>query len=175
MYRGVLLQSMRKYNERFAIILSALIFGLMHQNYQQFIVAFSIGIPMAMIAVKYNSVIPTIFAHMFVNTTAMVQTYFVQYAVPEIFDDASELSSAIDFSSLNGGTIAVLIILMLARFGILIAALVVGIISLVKGGNMKVPTPAGKSRAMPIFVTAALWWVIFAAYLYLTFIRPFKI
>ena len=169
LYRGVLLQSMRKYNERFAIILSALIFGLMHQNYQQFFVTFLVGIPLAVVTIKYNSLVPSIFAHIFLNTNAMLQTYLIQYFAPELFNASEE----IDIASISGSAMALMIAILLVRFALLIAALAVGIVSLVKGGNMKVPTPAGKARAIPIFATAALWWVIFAAYLFLTFIRPF--
>ena len=175
LYRGILLQSMRKYNERFAIILSALIFGLMHQNYQQAIPAFAMGIPLAIVTIKYNSIIPAIFAHIFANTTAIVQTYLIQYIDPDFFNAASSGSMDMELSSLSTPLIAVMFIVALLRIGFLIAAVVVGIISLVKGGNMKVPTPAGKSRAFPVFVTAVLWWVVFAAYLFLTFIRPFMI
>lgn len=173
LYRGVILQSMRKYNERFAIILSALIFGLMHQNYQQFIVAFSIGIPMAIVTIKYNSVIPSIFAHIFLNTSAMVQTYLFQYLIPGFYDNASSESLFLDVSSLSSSAMAAMIATAIIRYGILIAAIVVGIISLVKGGNTKIPTPAGKSRALPVFVTVPLWWVIFAMYAFLTFVMPF--
>lgn len=171
LYRGILLQSMRKYNERFAIFLSALIFGLMHQNYQQFILGFLVGIPLAIVAIKYESILPTIFAHIFMNTTGMLQTYAIQYFAPEILGSAS--GSETDLSSLDGNAMMIVMLLFLIRFGILIAALVVGIVSLVKGGNMKKPTPAGKSRALPILMTAPLWWVVFAAYLVLTFIVPF--
>ena len=173
LYRGIILQSMRKYSERFAIFLSALIFGLMHQNYQQCIPAIAIGIPLAMIAVKYNSIIPSIFTHIFLNSASMLQLYLIQYINPGFYEAASADASSIDLSAIDGATMAVLMLNMLIRIAFLIAALVVGIVSLVKGGNMKTPTPAGKSRALPVFVTAALWWVVFAAYLFLTFIEPF--
>ncbi|MBQ7980776.1 MAG: CPBP family intramembrane metalloprotease, partial [Oscillospiraceae bacterium] len=65
LYRGVILQSMRKYNERFAIFLSAAVFGLMHQNYQQAILGFLVGIPLAIVTIKSGSIIPAIFTHIF--------------------------------------------------------------------------------------------------------------
>lgn len=172
LYRGVLLQSMRKYNERFAIFLSAVIFGLMHQNYQQFILAFLIGIPLAVIAVKYNSIIPSIITHIIVNTTASVSSVIMQYFTPELYESALN-GGEIDMSALSGTDWAVLGINLVFRFGFAIAGLVVGIICLVKGKNMSRPTPAGKSRAFPIMMTSIPWIIVFILYAYLSFVEPF--
>ena len=68
---------------------------------------------------------------------------------------------------------AAFICTLLFRIAIMLAALVVGIVVLVKGGNMSRPTPAGKARTMPVFVTAAAWWVIFLVYAFLNFVLPF--
>lgn len=172
LYRGVLLQSMRKYNERFAIFLSAVIFGLMHENYQQFILGFLLGIPLAVVAVKYNSLIPSIITHIIVNTTASVTNVVMQYFTPELYENALN-GGEIDISALSGTDWAVLGINMVFRFGFAIAGLVVGIICLVKGGNMSRPTPAGKSRAFPIMMTSIPWIIVFILYAYLSFVEPF--
>lgn len=172
LYRGILLQSMRKYNERFAIFLSALIFGLMHQNYQQFVLGFMLGIPLAVVTVKYNSIIPSICTHIIVNTTASVTTVLLQYYCPEVYDAAMSGAEP-DIASIGTAGWIILIANVILRFGFAIAALVVGIISLVKGGNMSRPTPAGKSRALPVFLTSAPWIILFLLYGYLSFVRPF--
>lgn len=172
LYRGVLLQSMRKYNERFAIFLSAVIFGLMHENYQQFILGFLLGIPLAVVAVKYNSLIPSIITHIIVNTTASVSNVVMQYISPEMYNSALN-GGDIDMSALSGTDWAVLGINALFRFGFAIAGLVVGIICLVKGKNMSRPTPAGKSRAFPIMMTSIPWIAVFIVYAYLSFVEPF--
>lgn len=170
LYRGVLLQSMRKYNEKFAIFLSAAIFGLMHQNYQQFILGFLIGIPLAVVTIKSGSIIPAIFTHIVVNTSGMFFNCWVQYSDPDFFRAALEgadgTAAMTDFST-------AFVCTLLFRIAIMLAALVVGIVVLVKGGNMSRPTPAGKARTMPVFVTAALWWIIFLLYAFLNFILPF--
>lgn len=168
LYRGVLLQSMRKYNERFAIFLSAAIFGLMHQNYQQFILGFLLGIPLAAITVKYGSIIPSIFTHIVVNTSGMLALCLIQYYAPDAVDD---LTAAVDF-----GTEGNLIIMAIgfSRIALAIAGLVIGIMALVKGGNMSRPTPAGKARSK-VFFTAPLWWIVMIAYLFLCFVLPFML
>ncbi len=172
LYRGVVLQSMRKYNERFAIFLSAAIFGLMHQNYQQFILGFLLGIPLAAVTLKYNSLIPSIFTHIFVNISGMLTTYILQYFCPEYYE--AIISGAVS-DDISFGTSKMLVILIIGAVRIAFAAagLVVGIVALAKGRNMKRPTPAGKSRAFPIIVRSVPWWIVMAAYVYLAFFEPF--
>ena len=172
LYRGVLLQSMRKYNERFAIFLSAAIFGLMHENYQQFILGFLLGIPLAVVAVKYNSLIPSIITHIIVNTTASVSSVVMQYFIPEVYESALS-GGEMNTSALSGTDWAVLGINLLFRLGVAVAGLIVGIICLVKGKNMSRPTPAGKSRAFPIMITSIPWIIVFILYAYLSFVEPF--
>ena len=70
---------------------------------------------------------------------------------------------------------AVFVCTLLFRIAIMLAALVVGIVVLVKGGNMTRPTPAGKARTMPVFSTAAAWWVVFLVYAFLNFVLPFLV
>lgn len=172
LYRGILLQSMRKYNERFAIFLSALIFGLMHQNYQQFVLGFLLGIPLAVVTIKHNSIIPSICTHIIVNTTASVSSVLLQYYCPDLYDAAISGVEP-DMSSIGTAGLAILTATVIIRFGFAIAALVVGIVSLVKGGNMSRPTPAGKSRALPVLLTSVPWLILFLLYGYLSFVRPF--
>lgn len=170
LYRGVLLQSMRKYNEKFAIFLSAAIFGLMHENYQQFILGFLVGIPLAVVTIKSGSLIPAIFTHIIVNTSGIFFNCWMQYSNSKFYQNAVGQSvDDLTLSDMSAADIASV----LFRFGIMIAALVVGIVVLVKGGNMSRPTPAGKARTMPIFVTAVLWWIVFILYAFLNFVLPF--
>lgn len=172
LYRGILLQSMRKYNERFAIFLSAVIFGLMHQNYQQFILGFLLGIPLAVVTIKYNSLVPSVIAHIIVNTTASVSNVIMQYYAPSVYQAALS-GGELDITAFSGTDWIVLGVNALFRFGFALAGLVVGIICLVKGGNMSRPTPAGKSRAFPIMITSIPWIIVFLAYAYLSFVAPF--
>lgn len=172
LYRGVLLQSMRKYNERFAIFLSALIFGLMHQNYQQFILGFLLGIPLAIVTIKYNSIIPSIFTHILVNTSQMLMLYAIQYFAPSYYS-AAQSDADIELSSLSSSEMPLIILIAVVRIGLFIAGGIVGIVSLVKGGNMTRPTPAGKARALPVLVRSLPWWIVFVLYIYLSFIDPF--
>lgn len=65
-YRGILLGVLRKYGDAFAIITSSIIFGAMHGNITQIPFAFILGLILAYVDCKTNSILPSIIIH-FVN------------------------------------------------------------------------------------------------------------
>ena len=71
-FRGVLLRTLAKSNQRFAIFASAFFFGLVHGNLQQFILAFLLGIFLAHITIKHGSIIPSVIVHMFINIVSSI-------------------------------------------------------------------------------------------------------
>lgn len=79
-YRGMLLKVFSRASQRFAIYATAFIFGLAHGNIPQFILAFLLGIFLAHISVKHNSLLPSVLVHIFVNLSATllntVNTHF---------------------------------------------------------------------------------------------------
>ena len=70
-FRGALLRLFSKSNQRFAVFITALFFGLAHGNLNQFILAFFTGIFLAHITLKHCSIIPSIIVHIFVNTLSV--------------------------------------------------------------------------------------------------------
>lgn len=66
-YRGLILKLTRPFGNGIAVVFSSLIFGLMHSNFSQFINGFFIGLFLGSIAVRYNSIIPTILIHVLNN------------------------------------------------------------------------------------------------------------
>lgn len=75
MYRGFVLKNLSRVGQRFGIIMSALLFGLMHGNVSQFIFAFFMGIFFAHIDIKHNSLLPSMIVHAFVNTFSIIVSY----------------------------------------------------------------------------------------------------
>jgi len=67
-FRGMLLKTFSKANQRFAIFFTAVMFGLAHGNVVQFILGFILGIFFAHITLKHNSIIPAIGIHALLNT-----------------------------------------------------------------------------------------------------------
>jgi hypothetical protein len=170
LYRGVILQGLRKYNERMAIIISALIFGLMHQNYQQFILAFALGIILAAITLKSESLIPSLVTHIIVNTTGVLFNLIMQYADNDSFQKIA--SGDIDISSAKPAFMAAVVFNAVFRYGFMIAGIILLIMALVKGNNVRKSTPAGKSRGVPVLAQTVIWYVILLGYIYLTFVEP---
>lgn len=71
-FRGIVVGVLRKYGDAFAIISSAIMFGLMHRNITQIPFAFIVGLVLAFVYCKTNSLIPCIFIHFFNNFYAVI-------------------------------------------------------------------------------------------------------
>ena len=71
MFRGFILNALSPVDKKFAVIVSAALFSLMHGNFAQFFNTFFVGLLLGYIAVKAGSIIPTIIAHFFLNLNAM--------------------------------------------------------------------------------------------------------
>lgn len=69
-FRGMILRTFSKANQKFAIFASAFFFGMTHGNVPQFILAFILGIFLAHITLKHGSIIPSVIVHMFINSVS---------------------------------------------------------------------------------------------------------
>lgn len=74
-FRGIILNKLRKFGDNYAIIISAVLFGLMHGNLSQIPFAFILGLVLGFIAVKTNSIIPGILIHFFNNLFSITMSY----------------------------------------------------------------------------------------------------
>lgn len=99
LYRGFVLKSFSRVSQRFGILLSAFFFGLSHGNIAQFILAFSVGIFMAYIDIRHNSILPSIIVHIAVNTlstaTTVVNNYFSASQIATVILNVSVIALAI--------------------------------------------------------------------------------
>jgi len=80
-YRGGILAGLRKYGDRFAIIISSLLFGVMHGNIAQFFFATLVGALLGYIYVKTNSLRISILIHVLNNLFALV---LMDYLYPNL-------------------------------------------------------------------------------------------
>lgn len=71
-FRGIILQKLRKYGDSFAILVSSLLFGLIHGNLVQIPFAFVVGLAAAYITVKTGSIIPAMITHFLVNFSSVL-------------------------------------------------------------------------------------------------------
>ncbi len=74
-YRGVFYQEYRKINPFGAIFFSALLFGLLHGNLNQFTYAFVMGIIMAFIIEATDSILSTMIIHFTINGMSVITMY----------------------------------------------------------------------------------------------------
>lgn len=66
-FRGLVLQSLRKFGDGFAIVASSVLFGLFHGNFVQFVFAFIAGLVMALVVVRTGSLWTSILIHFLNN------------------------------------------------------------------------------------------------------------
>jgi len=62
-FRSLLLKPLRAYGDLTAVVVSGTVFGLYHGNFDQFAYASLLGIFFSIIAVRYNSILPTVLLH----------------------------------------------------------------------------------------------------------------
>lgn len=74
LFRGMILQSLRRFGDGFAIVASAMLFGLFHGNFVQMVFAFIAGLVMALVDVRTNSLLPSIFIHFCNNSISFAIT-----------------------------------------------------------------------------------------------------
>jgi len=73
MFRGVILSGFKdNYSSKKAIIISALLFGIVHMNPWQFVTAFIFGIIGAWVCLKTESMLLCIYMHLFNNMTGVI-------------------------------------------------------------------------------------------------------
>ncbi|MCR5817400.1 MAG: CPBP family intramembrane metalloprotease [Ruminococcus sp.] len=87
LYRGIIITLLKPYGKGLAVFFSAFIFGYMHGNIPQFASAFAGGLVFAAIAVKYDSIVPTIVMHIMNNICASIGDFAKVMDVSEEFSN----------------------------------------------------------------------------------------
>lgn len=82
-FRGLILNGYKRRNPLMAIVISSLLFGLMHMNLNQFSYAFVIGVIFAFLAYATGSLLPSILGHFIINGTSVVMTHLSSGATQE--------------------------------------------------------------------------------------------
>lgn len=79
-YRGFVMKSLSKIGVRFGIVVSALLFGMMHGNFSQAILGTILGLFLGKITMRHNSLVPSILVHMGLNVSASIFTILGQFS-----------------------------------------------------------------------------------------------
>lgn len=106
-YRGIIYQHYRKADPLWALILSGLIFGLIHGNFNQFLYAFVFGVILALLNEATGSVISSMVVHFVTNLVSTVEIYLLsafKNKLAGMTGTMGKLSSFVFGGSLNGYT-----------------------------------------------------------------------
>lgn len=76
--RGLILGSLKKYGEAFAIVASAIVFGLIHGNFEQIPFAFLVGIVLGFVTVKSGSIWIACLIHFINNGISVILDYVLK-------------------------------------------------------------------------------------------------
>lgn len=74
MFRGIILHRLRVFGDGFAILVSSILFGLIHANPVQIPFAFIVGLALAFVVVKTGSILPSVIVHFTVNCSSVLVT-----------------------------------------------------------------------------------------------------
>ncbi len=110
--RGVLMSSMQKYGNRFAMLATAFVFGLFHGNFTQIPFAFICGLFFAYVTIATNSLWPAIIIHAMNNSLSCVLTVVEMYVD---YDTTWNVYLGITIGGIALGIIALIIYLICYR------------------------------------------------------------
>lgn len=128
LFRKLLIDRLRGYGEKLAIVLSALAFGLFHTNLYQFFYTFGLGLLFGYIYVRSSKLVYTIAAHMLLNLTSSLLVPLLLSGVDQAQLEAA-LSNPESLSTLNQ-SMSDLVPLMI--YGLVVLALfIVGLVLLI--------------------------------------------
>lgn len=86
LFRKVILNSLAPYGKKFAIVISAILFSLMHCNPSQFLHAFIAGLIFGWLAVKTKSVLPSMIIHLLNNSLSVFYLSLSAFAPSAIYN-----------------------------------------------------------------------------------------
>lgn len=107
-HRGMLLKSMSTLGYKKAIIISALLFGLLHLNIEQFFYATIIGLYLGYISVLCDTIYPAMIVHFMNNAIGVLMSYATANGVP-----LNAMFSWIDYSLANNPIIGLIFVIAL--------------------------------------------------------------
>lgn len=145
LFRKLLIDRLHKYGDKLAVLVSALMFGLVHGNFYQFFYAFGIGAIFAFVYIKTRKLSYTVLLHMAINALGSVIAPLILRLVD--MDVLNKLQSG-DQAVMQTVAEALPGLMLLGLYGFLMIGLAIGgIVFLVKW--RKKVTFAQGSHAVP--------------------------
>ena len=108
LFRGTLTNAYNVYGERFAIVVSALVFALFHFDIQNFIAPFLLGLLFASLIEVTGSILPAILGHFVNNVLAVLSARYVN---ERVFNFLRQTKFSREIGSLELSIIIILVVL----------------------------------------------------------------
>lgn len=153
-FRGIVMESLRPYGNGFAILVSGILFGMTHANFQQFFYATTLGICLGYIAVSTKSIVTTTIMHAMFNSVSGLLLLFMSV---ESVGDYLLASQSGESAEMTPAVVMYLVFLFLIILTMLIG-LIMAAFKLRKIKKYKVPkvqTELSTGRRWGIFFTRA--------------------
>lgn len=173
-YRKVLIDNTRRHGEVPAIVLSALLFGLMHGNFYQFFYATALGLVLGYVYCKTGKIYITMILHGLLN---FVGSTFMQLLLKLIrYDDFITLDGEglVNYLAEHSVTNVVMYLINLANYCIMVLAVVLLILNIkkIRLNKNENGLPIGRSIAITLINTGVIlcycaYAVEFAEFLFL--------
>ncbi|MGN0637155.1 MAG: lysostaphin resistance A-like protein [Huintestinicola sp.] len=161
-FRGVLLEGLRKYGNLFGIIMSAVMFGLMHQNIAQCLPAVSIGLVWGYIAVKSGSLLPSILLHILNNTMSAVLLVVIQSV------NINDLSNMAALLNVSVSLMLISSLISLFRLACVVGSIII-IVRYTSSAHGKLVETNGYTKARTWkYLFTSLPWLVIMGYLLVT-------
>ena len=148
-YRGYILRTLRAYGDGFAVVISALLFGLMHGNLRQIPFAFIVGLFLGFLYVLTNNIWVPIAVHFINNGISVAMEYF-SFWLPE--QSVGLLYALVIYGLITVGLLAMLVLLIGYRKKLRLSQ---------NNSSLGVVARTGALFTTPLFVTAVLLYLIF--------------
>ena len=160
MFRGILLRRLLPFGDRFAILVSALLFGLFHGNFAQFFYAFAIGLIFGAVACRTGRLVYTVILHIALNFMGSIPSTILLRRTEELGIGSMDEAALLENSE------ARLVLILTAAYSLLLMAFVaVGLYLLarylkrMKPRPTEYPIPVGEGRYLLLSVGGALYLV----------------
>ena len=112
LFRGMVLSNVLPYGKTNAIVVSAVLFGLMHQNPAQMLYATAAGIVLGLVYVRTRSIWGGVLIHFFNNLISVIQQFLFEKMV---YERANTICIIMELAIVVGGAVCAVILLCAER------------------------------------------------------------
>lgn len=103
LFRGIIMQPLRKFGNGFAIITSSICFGIAHGNFTQFFAALFVGLFFGLVTVRTGSIVTSSIIHLLYNSIGVLSS--IAYTNPALIAPLNIIFLSLPLMALYAGLI----------------------------------------------------------------------